>query len=151
VCVIYRECLAADQARLREVAAGDLTAQVPSCPEWTVGDLVRHLGTVYLHKVECMRLGAAPSPWPPPELATEEPLALLDRAYRALIAEFDSRDDGSAAFTWSHEPAGEVDAMINGSAPELLRWRRSADEVVLREGDPDAVHRLRRLLGVATQ
>ncbi len=57
------ECLDADATRLREVAAtADLTATVPSCPDWTMADLLRHVGAVYLHKVECMRLGAHPSP-----------------------------------------------------------------------------------------
>ena len=28
----------------------DLTAAVPSCPGWTVADLTRHVGEVYLHK-----------------------------------------------------------------------------------------------------
>ena len=63
------ECLDADFRRLRAVVAGaDLTAMVPSCPEWTVEDLVRHVGAVYLHKVECMRLGTHPAQWPPPGL-----------------------------------------------------------------------------------
>ena len=63
------ECLDADFHRLREVVAGaDLTAMVPSCPEWTVTDLARHVGAVYLHKVETMRLGTHPAEWPPPEL-----------------------------------------------------------------------------------
>lgn len=36
------ECLDTDVARLREVAARDLSAPVPTCPEWTVEELVRH-------------------------------------------------------------------------------------------------------------
>jgi uncharacterized protein (TIGR03083 family) len=94
-------CLEADFARLREVAAAaDLTAKVPSCPEWTVADLVRHVAVVYLHKVECMRLGSHPQPWPPEGVNSEDPLALLDRAYAALSAEFATRPPDSAAFTW---------------------------------------------------
>src|SRR6266568_5919174 len=53
-----RDCLEADFRRLRDVAArADPGARVPSCPEWTMSDLLRHVGAVYLHKVECMRLG----------------------------------------------------------------------------------------------
>ena len=49
----FREYLSADFARMRAVAAGaDLSATVPSCPEWTLADLLRHVGAVYLHKVE---------------------------------------------------------------------------------------------------
>lgn len=44
---IYLEHLAADSARLREVASlADGAARVPSCPAWTLDDLVWHLTTV---------------------------------------------------------------------------------------------------------
>ncbi|GAA2135659.1 maleylpyruvate isomerase family mycothiol-dependent enzyme [Kitasatospora kazusensis] len=36
-----------DGARLAEAAAGHLAAPVPSCPEWTVADLVGHTGAVH--------------------------------------------------------------------------------------------------------
>ena len=69
------ESLAADFARLRAVATTtDLTIAVPSCPGWVLADLVGHVGTVYLHKVECLRHGSHPEPWPPPGLADEEPV-----------------------------------------------------------------------------
>ena len=84
----FFDCLASDFARLRAVAPTDLTAAVPSCPGWTVADLTRHVGEVYLHKTQAMREGAEPEQWPPEGLADEEPLALLDRAYAGLLAEF---------------------------------------------------------------
>src|SRR2546430_16507036 len=87
----FLDCLAADFARLRAVVPTDLTAAVPSCPGWTVADLTRHVGQVYLHKTVAMREGAEPDPWPPEELAAEEPLALLDRAYVGLLDEFAGR------------------------------------------------------------
>ena len=71
--------LDADFRRLRAVAA-DPAAPVPSCPEWTVDDLRRHVAMVYLHKVECMRRGGDPDTWPP-DLDGEETAALLDRSY----------------------------------------------------------------------
>ena len=83
----FLECLAADYARIRAVVPGHLDPLVPSCPEWTVGNLVQHVGTTYLHKVATMRDGAFPSQWPPPELDDEEPVALLDRAYAELVEE----------------------------------------------------------------
>ena len=65
----FLDCLAADFARLRAVVPTDPTAAVPSCPGWTVTDLTRHVGEVYLHKTLAMREGAEPDPWPPKELA----------------------------------------------------------------------------------
>src|SRR4051794_11486993 len=84
----YLESLAADYARLRTLAASDLTADVPSCPGWSMADLAHHVGEVYLHKTLAIREGAEPEPWPPEELAEEPPLALLERAHDALLGEF---------------------------------------------------------------
>lgn len=97
----FLDCLATDYARLRAVAPSDLDAAVPTCPDWTVADLTRHVGTVYLHKTAAMRDGAEPDEgWPPPELADEDPIALLDRAYAGLRAEFAGRQPGDAAGSW---------------------------------------------------
>lgn len=121
------ECLDADFARLREVAAAaDLTDQVPTCPDWTVADLVRHVAAVYLHKVECMRLGSHPDPWPPPGLDDEEPVALLERAYAALASEFAAREPGSPAFTW-YGPDQTVGFWIRRMAQETVIHRVDAE------------------------
>jgi uncharacterized protein (TIGR03083 family) len=125
--VRLRECLASDFARLRDIAAtADLARPVPSCPDWTLSDLVRHVGTVYLHKVECMRQGVNPQPWPPAGVETEDPLALLDRAYAALAAEFDSRTPESPAFTW-YAPDQTVGFWIRRMAQETVIHRVDAE------------------------
>ena len=84
----FLECLEADYRRMREVVPGHLEARVPTCPEWTVADLTRHVGEVYLHKVELMRHGAHPEGWPPAVFRQEEPVGLLTRGYGELRAEF---------------------------------------------------------------
>jgi hypothetical protein len=48
-CSRLLDCLAIDFARLRAVVPTDPSAAVPSCPGWTVADLTRHPGEVYLH------------------------------------------------------------------------------------------------------
>ena len=120
-------CLAADEARLREAAADALGAVVPTCPEWTVSDLVEHVALVYLHKVECMRTGP-PAGWPPP-LDPEPPLALLDRAYEALVGEFAARAPGSASFTW-YEPDQTVGFWARRMAQETAIHRVDAELAV---------------------
>jgi uncharacterized protein (TIGR03083 family) len=121
----FLECLAEDASRLREVAAGDLGAPVPTCPDWTVADLVRHVGQVYLHKTECMRLNAFPRPWPP-DLAAEEPLALLDRSYAALTGEFAARAPDSPSVTW-FEPEQTVGFWARRMAQETVIHRLDAE------------------------
>jgi uncharacterized protein (TIGR03083 family) len=118
----FLECLAADFARLRAVVPTDLSAAVPSCPGWTVADLTRHVGAVYLHKIQCMREGAEPDPWPPQELADEEPLALLDRAYAGLLEEFAAHRPEDPAGSW-YTPDQTVGFWIRRMAQETVIHR----------------------------
>jgi uncharacterized protein (TIGR03083 family) len=122
----YLECLAADFARLRSVVPADLAAAVPTCPGWTVADLTRHVGQVYLHKTAAMREGAEPDQWPPEGLAGEEPLALLDRAYTGLIAEFAARKPDDPAGTW-YTPDQTVGFWIRRMAQETVIHRIDAE------------------------
>lgn len=122
----FLDCLAADFARLRAVAPDDLTAAVPTCPGWTVADLTRHVGEVYLHKTLAMREGAEPDPWPPPELADEEPLPLLDRAHAGLLSEFATRKPEDPAGSW-YTPDQTVGFWIRRMAHETVIHRIDAE------------------------
>jgi uncharacterized protein (TIGR03083 family) len=123
----YLQCLAADYGDLRDAAsAAELTANVPSCPGWTVADLVRHVAQVYLHKVVLMRTGEEPREWPPPSLAAEAPLAALGRAYGALRAEFRTRGPGQAAPTW-YGPDQTVGFWVRRMAQETVIHRIDAE------------------------
>jgi uncharacterized protein (TIGR03083 family) len=131
------DSLASDFDRLRKVATtADLAAPVPSCPGWTLADLIRHVGTVYLHKVECLRLGSHPEDWPPAGLADEDPAALLDRSYAALTAEFGSRDPADPAFTW-YGPDQTVGFWIRRMAQETVIHRVDAE--LAAEVEPGAI------------
>lgn len=79
-------CLADEVAPLRTVAAGNLAARVPTCPGWTVGDLVRHVANGYLNVV-LPRL-RSPGEAPVHELAGREPLAALDDGHATMAGEF---------------------------------------------------------------
>ncbi|MCI0687905.1 MAG: maleylpyruvate isomerase family mycothiol-dependent enzyme [Sporichthyaceae bacterium] len=122
----FLDCLEADFARLRAVVPIDQTAPVPSCPGWTVADLTRHVGEVYLHKTAAMREGAEPSPWPPKELADEEPLALLDRAHAELLDEFATRKPQDPAGGW-YSPDQTVGFWIRRMAHETVIHRIDAE------------------------
>ncbi len=120
-------CLAADYGDLRDAAtAVELTAPVPSCPSWTVSDLVVHVAEVYLHKVTVMRTGEWPRDWPPAGLAAEPPLALLGRAYGQLRTEFNARASSLPAPTWYH-PDQTVAFWIRRMAQETVIHRIDAE------------------------
>jgi len=123
----YLDCLAADYASLRAAAAATaLGNPVPSCPDWTVADLVTHVGEVYLHKVAVMRTGKMPDPWPPPEHADVAPLVLLDQGYAELTAEFASRPPDEPSPTW-YEPEQTVGFWIRRMAQETVVHRMDAE------------------------
>ncbi|GCD96627.1 maleylpyruvate isomerase family mycothiol-dependent enzyme [Embleya hyalina] len=128
------DCLAADFARLRAVSATDPTAGVPTCPGWTVADLTRHVGEVYLHKTQAIREGAEPDPWPPRELAKEDPIALLDRAYADLRHEFATHGPKDPAGSW-YTPDPTVGFWIRRMAQETVIHRIDAE---LAAGEPIA-------------
>ncbi len=123
----FLACLAAEYGDLRDAAtAVELTAPVPSCPGWTVADLVRHVAQVYLHKATLMRTGEEPREWPPPGLAAEAPLAALGRAYGALRAEFRTREPTRPAPTW-YDPDQTVAFWIRRMAQETVIHRIDAE------------------------
>ncbi len=123
----FLESLDADYRRMREVAPGHLQAPVPTCPDWVVADLVRHVGEVYLHKVECMRLGAeTESDWPPAGLKDEEPLELLDRSYADLVQELTTRNPADRGGTW-YAPDPTVGFWFRRMAQESVIHRVDAE------------------------
>ncbi|MFH8974777.1 maleylpyruvate isomerase family mycothiol-dependent enzyme [Streptomyces sp. NPDC017890] len=122
----FLDCLAADYDRLRAVVETDADAPVPTCPGWTVGDLTRHVGEVYLHKTVAIREGVEREPWPPKEFAEEEPTALLDRGYTALRAEFASRAPEDPAAAW-YGPDQSVGFWIRRMAQETVVHRIDAE------------------------
>jgi mycothiol maleylpyruvate isomerase-like protein len=74
--------LADEVRRLRVLAGGDLAAPVPTCPGWSVGDLVEHVARGFRTVV-----GKESEP------ADLAPVAALDQAYAALAAAFAERPD----------------------------------------------------------
>ncbi|WP_353944790.1 maleylpyruvate isomerase family mycothiol-dependent enzyme [Streptomyces sp. HUAS MG91] len=122
----YLDCLAADFDRLRSVAtAADPAAVVPSCPGWTVTDLVRHVAQVYVDKTHAIREGTE-SEWPPKGTADAEPFALLDRAYADLSAELTTRDPKDPAGGW-YAPDRTVGFWIRRMAQETVIHRIDAE------------------------
>ncbi len=122
----FLECLDVDFRRIREVVPGHLAASVPTCPDWTVADLTRHVGEVYLHKVEMMRHGAHPEGWPPEAFKQEEPVGLLTRGYGELRAEFAARTPTDASTTW-YDPDQTVGFWIRRMAQETVIHRIDAE------------------------
>jgi hypothetical protein len=70
--------------------------------------------------------GTEPDPWPPEELAEEEPLALPDRAYAGLLDEFAARKPADPAGSW-YTPDQTVGFWIRRMAQETVIHRIDAE------------------------
>jgi uncharacterized protein (TIGR03083 family) len=86
--------------RLAAVASGSLSEAVPSCPGWTVSDVVTHVAEVYEHKMVCTALGKAPDPWPPEWPADRDPLEWFGDAHGRLLEMFARSGPTTPSATW---------------------------------------------------
>ncbi len=63
----FLEALRREVAAIQSIVAGaDLDAPVPTCPGWSMRDLVVHTGQVHRHKTASVRddWTSGPAPWP---------------------------------------------------------------------------------------
>jgi uncharacterized protein (TIGR03083 family) len=95
----YIDHVRADGERLAAVAERGLDPAVPSCPGWTVRDVVEHTAEVFLNKVACMRDKVFPDPWPP-ERGGEPTMPYYRAALDQVLHELTSRDEHEYADTW---------------------------------------------------
>jgi uncharacterized protein (TIGR03083 family) len=93
-------------AALREAvaAAPDPAARVPGCPEWTIGDLVAHLGEVQRFWAAVVTAGPADQPPPQDVVGDTEPhgdlLEWSAESTRMLLAALGSSGPDTTCWTW---------------------------------------------------
>jgi uncharacterized protein (TIGR03083 family) len=106
----WLSALRVEAAAFREAAAvpDALAAPVPSCPDWSMQDLVHHLGTVYGRiRSHVERRGAPPPGYfeDPTGLPTgEAALAWWDTEYATLVTLLDNLDPGAPVWNWAPQP-----------------------------------------------
>ncbi|GAA0600879.1 maleylpyruvate isomerase family mycothiol-dependent enzyme [Kribbella sandramycini] len=118
-----------EAARLAEVARLGGAAAVPSCPGWTVETVVRHVAQVYLHKVEILRRGELPDPWPPAELEARDAAELYAEAVTAIVEALTAA--GPDRPVWTFSPADRTSGFW---------FRRMAMETVVHRVDAELAH-----------
>jgi uncharacterized protein (TIGR03083 family) len=87
-------------AHLGDVADRDLDPPVPSCPGWSVRDLVRHIAQVYEHKIASTELQRPPEPWPPEWPEERDPVEWFRDAHGRLLAMFRGHAAADPSPTW---------------------------------------------------
>lgn len=115
-------------------AVADLDSAVPTCPGWTVRDLVVHTGQVHRHKTVSVRdqWTSGSPPWP------DEPegdvLAWFDDGIDNMLAVFREADLDAPTWTWcDHEHT--VAWWVRRMAHETLI--HGADAVIAIDGVPE--------------
>jgi uncharacterized protein (TIGR03083 family) len=117
---------------------GALTRPVPSCPEWTVGDLARHVGSFY-HRIRLHAGSAGPEErWPPLSIPDEAPAAgeqtlpgWLEAQLAMVEAHLELLDPDLP--TWNWAPQARVAAFWH---------RRAAHETAVHRWDAQLATRL---------
>jgi uncharacterized protein (TIGR03083 family) len=104
----YLEHLRADTEALLAAAAVDLTRSVPTCPDWTVADLLWHVGCVH-DRWRRIAEGitdeaAARAVEEPPRPADDELPALVRGQAERLIAVLADVDPGAPRWNWTSGP-----------------------------------------------
>ncbi|MER5636722.1 maleylpyruvate isomerase family mycothiol-dependent enzyme [Kitasatospora sp. NPDC002227] len=101
----YAYALRRDGARMAEAAAGNLDRRVPSCPEWTVGDLLRHTGTVHRFWT-AIAAGEISGPQDPRRVQPVEPadedlVAWFTEGLEHCASTLEKLDPGLPRWSWS--------------------------------------------------
>lgn len=122
---VHLDAIATNGRRLVEVARGHETLPVPSCPEWTVRELVAHLATVYRHKIELTQRRHEPDPWPPDP--PEDVIGWLEGAAADLVALFAALGPDAPSTTWPGVPQ-TVAVWCRRMALESAVHRRDAEQ-----------------------
>ncbi|MEW9532392.1 maleylpyruvate isomerase family mycothiol-dependent enzyme [Microbispora sp. NPDC049125] len=109
--------------RAAVAAAPSLDAQVPTCPEWTLFDLVKHLGGG--DRFWAAIVGAGPADAPPAEAAAARAALELPREREALLAWLAAstqvllsalREAGPESGSWTWWPASQSPQTSGGIA-----------------------------------
>lgn len=110
---------------------GALDLPVPSCPEWHVADLVRHLGTRYAWVRSHVARGVTSRPEEPSgetggegPAEGEDPVDWWRRQYDALLALLDGLDPDLPAWNWAPQPKRA-----------MFWYRRTAHETAVHRWD----------------
>ena len=83
---------------------GDLDARVPTCPEWTLRDLIEHTGMVHRWQTAVVRDDLDHEPWPLPDGVQLQPgddiAEWFQRGVDDAVAGMSTAEAGDARWTW---------------------------------------------------
>lgn len=137
----YLAAVTEESAMLADSARAALSLVVPSCPGWTMRDLVVHIGEVHRRRYDVIESGSLDPPGEPdimPPPAGEIVLDWFLSGANRLVRLLSERDDADPVYTW-YPPDQTVGFWVRRMAQETLVHRWDADHAVsrIRPIDPE--------------
>jgi uncharacterized protein (TIGR03083 family) len=122
----HLDAIRLESARFAKAARGPFDTRVPSCPEWSLGDLVWHLGGVQRFWAEVVRTQTMDRATidPPADVPDDELLAWFEGVSAGLLHVLETTDPAVRVWSWA---GGQQD----------VAWvrRRQAHEVAVHRWD----------------
>lgn len=109
------------------LARRDLAAPVPACPDFTVGEVVRHLGSVYRRVTGWIRTQARPETWERAPAQGADLIGWFRQAADDLYTELAGRAPDDPCATW-----WPYDETVH------FWWRRMAHETLVHRTDVES-------------
>ena len=137
---MYLSSIEADTAAMLAIGTKlPLDIAVPSCPGWTLADLLEHTGTVHRHKTEIVRGGWVDGPAPEPERPDGDVVEWFALGAVEMLDVFGSADLTKPTWTWCrHEHTAQWwvrrmahETLIHGADALLCAGTRPHVEEVL--------------------
>jgi uncharacterized protein (TIGR03083 family) len=125
----YLQAIQRASDALVAAASLGLHSAVPSCPGWTVRDVVEHTGTVHRHKEQIVRQPVLDTPRSPIDPPKEGLIEWFLEGSEALLATLASTDPTTPVYSW-YPPDQSVG----------FWYRRMAHETVIHRVDAELGH-----------
>lgn len=124
---VYLRSVERDAATMAAIADTiPLDTPVPSCPEWTLNDLMIHTGRVHRHKAAVVRDGWLDGPAPQPEGPSGDVVLWFEDGAAELVAVLRTSDLSKPSWTWCvHEHS--ADWWVRRMAHETAIHRADAE------------------------
>ncbi len=117
------ELITTDSNALADAAARDLTAPIPSCPDWVMADLVRHIFAVHESWCRIVAEGLAEPDWPEHSFPPDDELVEAFRAHAEHFAEvLGATDPEAPCWTWGPEQNAGFVQRFQVQEAALHRW-----------------------------
>ncbi len=150
------ELIRVDASALADAADRDLTAPIPTCPDWTMADLVRHIFQVHRSWSRIVDEGLMEPDWSDEPYPADHTLVAEFRAQASQFADvLGDTDPAKPCWTWGPEENAGFVQRFQVQEVALHRWDAEravgAPSPIATDGAADAIELVSRLVPAASK